>query len=142
MVRPEPPAGVLADQHRGDMDVVLGVPDRDPPRPTLIPRHGDPGAVQQLPRDPRPLPVRQDPVGGGDPRRAVPHIPPLALLGGARVGSPAATAGACNAVINGPSARSYSPGPVEAGCQAVSSPSQEAITRGARCTSAVPGPSR
>jgi DNA-binding transcriptional ArsR family regulator len=55
---------------------------------------------------------------------------------------PAATAGACNAVISGPSARSYAPAPVEAGCQAASSPSQEAITRGARCTSAVPGPSR
>ncbi len=68
--------------------------------------------------------------------------PRLPCSAGARVGSPAAMTGACNAVINGPSARSYSPGPVEAGCQPVSSPSHEAITRGARCTSAVPGPSR
>jgi hypothetical protein len=55
----------------------------------------------------------------------------LPFSAGARVGNPAGTAGACSAVINGPSARSYSPGPVEAGCQAVSSPSQVAITGGA-----------
>ena len=65
-----------------------------------------------------------------------PHLPCSA---GARVGRPAATTGACNAVINGPSVRSYSPGPVDAGCQPASNPSHEAITRGARCTSAVPG---
>ena len=68
--------------------------------------------------------------------------PRLPCSAGVRVGSPAATTGACNAVINGPSARSYSPGPVLAGCQPASSPSHEAITLGARCTSAVPGPNR
>jgi hypothetical protein len=57
--------------------------------------------------------------------------PRLPCSAGARVGNPGATTGACNAVINGPSARSNSPDPVDAGCQPASSPSQVAITRGA-----------
>jgi hypothetical protein len=41
--------------------------------------------------------------------------PRLPCSARAWVGNPAATTGACNAAINGPSARSNSPGPVEAG---------------------------
>jgi hypothetical protein len=68
VVRPEPSTRVLAHQHHGDVDVVVGVAHGHPPRPTRIPGHRDPGAAEQYPRDPRPLHVGQDTVGGGDPR--------------------------------------------------------------------------
>ena len=75
MARPDPPTVVLANQHHRDVDVVIGMSHRHPPRPTPIAGLGDPRTMQQLPRDPRPLPVTQGSVGGRDAGRAMPHIP-------------------------------------------------------------------
>jgi hypothetical protein len=57
-----PPAGVLADQHRRDVHVVLRVPDHHPAAAAEVPATGDPGAVHQVGRDLGPLRVRQHPV--------------------------------------------------------------------------------
>ena len=61
--RPEPPTGVLPHQHHRDVDVIIRMPDRHPPRPTRIPLRRDTGAVQQLARrsPPTPHPTTPDP---------------------------------------------------------------------------------
>ena len=78
-VGPKPAPGVLSHQQHRDMDVIIRMTDGHPPRPTRIIPLGDTGAVQQLPRDLAPLAVAEHSVPAGDPRRAVPDIPALAL---------------------------------------------------------------
>ena len=84
VARPDPPEVVLPDQDDRDVDVVVGVPHRHPPRPASVSVLGDPGTAQQRARDRRPLPVGQDPVARRDARRAVPHVAALARSGARR----------------------------------------------------------
>ena len=64
---------VLAGQHRHDVDVVRGVPDRDPAdRVVVLAVGGEAGAVHDVAGELGPFVVGQHPVAGGGADRAVP----------------------------------------------------------------------
>jgi hypothetical protein len=65
-------AAVLAGQRRSDMDVIRGVPDRDPPHPGIVAVGRQPGPVHDPGRDLTPLRIGQHPVPWGGPDRAMP----------------------------------------------------------------------
>ncbi len=73
VVRQPGPAAVLAGQGRDDVNVVVSVPDGDPPdRVVFLPVRGQAGAVHDLPGDASPLVVAEHPVAGGGSDRAMP----------------------------------------------------------------------
>ena len=64
---------VLAGQHRDDVDVVGGVPDRDPAdRVVVLAVRGEAGAVHDVAGELGPFVVGEHPVAGGGADRAVP----------------------------------------------------------------------
>ena len=68
------PAAVLPGQHRHDMDVIIAVPDRDPPDGVVfLPVGAQPGAVHHVAGNLRPLLVGQHLVPPGGAHRQVPH---------------------------------------------------------------------
>ena len=80
---------VLAGQRPDEVDVVPGVPDRDPAdRLVVLAVRREPGAVHDVPGQVPPLSVRQPPVLRRGPDHAVPHRPVQApwAEGGVRLG--------------------------------------------------------
>ena len=67
-------SAVLAGQYGHDMDVIRGMPDRDPAdRVVFLPVRGQAGAVHDVAGDLRPLVIGEGPVFRGSPDGAVPH---------------------------------------------------------------------
>ena len=82
------PGSVLAGQRPDDVDVVRGVPDRDPAdRLVVLAVRREPGAVHDVPGQVPPLGVRQQPVPRRGPDHAMPHGPVQSLWaeGGVRL---------------------------------------------------------
>ena len=73
VVMREHSAAVLPHERRDDMDVVVGVPDRDPPHRVVVAATSQSQPVDVHLGDVSPLGVGQDPVAGGGAQRAVPH---------------------------------------------------------------------
>ena len=113
-VRPEPAAGVLAHQHHRDMNVIISVAYRHPPRPTRIIPVRDPRTVQQAPA--RSRPTRRRTAPDPHPRPAPSNARHTRVCPPAhadpRTGPPRPRVPATPR-ISGPSSRSHSPGPVD-----------------------------
>ena len=80
---------VLAGQRPDDVDVIRGVPDRDPPdRLVVLAVRREPGAVHDVPGQVPPLGVGQHPVPRRGPDHAMPHrtVEPARPEGGVRLG--------------------------------------------------------
>jgi hypothetical protein len=97
-------AVVLPHHHHGDVDVIVGTANRDPPWPARVPPRRDAGAVEQLPRHLGPLAIGQNPVGLPRPADKCHTGPRPPSVG--RSGSPAASTGARIARVSGPRWRS------------------------------------
>jgi hypothetical protein len=73
--QPRPPA-VLPGQHRHDVYVIRGVPDRDPANPVvLLPVRRQPRPVHHVIGQLSPLIVREHPVSRSSTHRAMPERP-------------------------------------------------------------------
>ncbi|MCW2914710.1 MAG: hypothetical protein JWN52_2778 [Actinomycetia bacterium] len=67
------PGPVLAGEGGHDVDVVVGVPDRDPPHDPVVAVRGQAHPVHELARDLGPLVIGEDRILRGGSQRAVPY---------------------------------------------------------------------
>src|SRR5262249_22173215 len=74
VVVPDPrPGSVLPRERSDNVDVIRGVPDRDPARRLVVTGAGQPGPVHDLLRDPRPLDIGENRIVRSGPCYAMPY---------------------------------------------------------------------